>query len=228
MKNQHTRRGLTQEVVNDKKSVCPESFLLRPFHACRYKNKEETLFNNNRCVEDAEQQLLSIHLFDKKAFTLIELLVVVLILGILTAVVLPQYQKAVLKSRAAAQIVVLDAVYPALESCYLEKHDISKCAVAQLDVSANTDCPRLYSQSSCNLQTRTYPFDGEEIPVVQAFQGVPGSDDILFTKSKLGLQCVADASPERKEEVVEECKKMGFTQPCLNTFDLYPDRTLCK
>ncbi len=74
-----------------------------------------TLFNTRR-----DPQLQILERTPSFGFTLIELLVVVLIIGILSAIALPQYEKAVEKSRAAEAITILTYMHKQAEICKME------------------------------------------------------------------------------------------------------------
>lgn len=70
---------------------------------------------------------------NKAAFTLIELLVVVLIIGILTAVALPQYQKAVNKTKITRALFILRAIDTAQHVYYLA-NGVPATDFADLDI----------------------------------------------------------------------------------------------
>ena len=73
-----------------------------------------------------------------RAFTLIELLVVVLIIGILAAIALPQYQKAVEKSRTAEAQLILSSVSRAVDE-YLLANGFPKENVELMGSTTATD-----------------------------------------------------------------------------------------
>jgi type IV pilus assembly protein PilE len=97
---------------------------------------------------------------NKMAFTLIELLVVVLIIGILAAIALPQYQKAVLKSKASAVFPLLKAVKDAQERHMLATGSYAE-NFGQLDIQLSNDC----SENLCTLGNNVWRIGNGAITV---------------------------------------------------------------
>ena len=75
----------------------------------------------------------------KQGFTLIELLVVVLIIGILSSIALPQYQKSVAKARASEVLLTTKAILDA----------------GRIYVMANDDCPHSLSDLDIDIPSHT-------------------------------------------------------------------------
>ena len=71
-------------------------------------------------------------------FTLLEVLIVVLVIGILTAVAVPQYQKAVLKSRFSSLMPTTKAIRDGNEVYYMEHGEYAPAAKS-LDVSGQDE-----------------------------------------------------------------------------------------
>ena len=136
-----------------------------------------------------------------KGFTLIELLVVVLIIGILAAVALPQYEKAVIKSRMAQVLPYLKAVKNAEEVYYLANGEYTD---DMENLSVDGTCP---SGWTCYLmqegaQSVGAKYRGEdEMSVVASF--THRTDQPAWA----GITYCWTAGPQTKYDKV--CKSLG-------------------
>ncbi len=93
---------------------------------------------------------MNTNMFTKKGFTLIELLVVVLIIGILAAIAVPQYQKAILKADLHRGISLVESLYQAQQTYYLANGKFAS-NLNDLDISVPASCTGNGSKYTCDF-----------------------------------------------------------------------------
>ena len=149
-KNQRLTRKIPNQVWNDFLSkqqtaavFCPPCGESTARSGVRGLLSKETSFYNPPTALQATSPTRGA---GKSGFTLIELLVVVLIIGILAAVAVPQYQVAVAKSRLAAIKPLLSSFKSAQESFYLANGYYSG-AFSQLDIDHSCTSGNLPDES---------------------------------------------------------------------------------
>ena len=138
-------------------------------------------------------------------FTLIELLVVVLIIGILAAIAVPQYQKAVLKARASEALLQGKALLAA-EKAYVLSNGAMTEDLDALDVTfpANAGWTCYTSEWCAYLRLNSY--------------GIRYEVNTYFYRDQPSLWCVANVTFPLAEQI---CASQGEFHHTDNDVDYY-------
>ena len=162
--------------------------------------------NKNVVVKKAchSQEFLSgmTPLCNNRGFTLLEILVVVLIIGVFAAVAVPQYKRAVLKSRFHTVMPVAKAVADAQEVYYLTNNQY---ALSKDDL----DVPHIDSEST-EVKLSTAAEEDNYVYVAAKHKDLPNARYITYQqhspKFAGNIHCEAKAAADEENEEVWLCR----------------------
>ena len=165
---------------------------------------------------------------NKKAFTLIELLVVVLIIGILSAIALPQYQKAVAKARTAEARILLRRVTDAQEAYYLANNEyvndinelgevIPSDLIVSTKYTANSAKPNQYYFTCWDKRTCGAFAYSADLPV---FETMLQHDSNTFLRGRQACYAETVSGKAKNNIATEICKSIGtpYTEEGYSSF----------
>lgn len=143
-----------------------------------------------------------------KGFTLIELLAVVLIMGILTAIALPQYRRSVERARVAEVQPMLKALFDSRERVRVERQangEGTSVNISQLDIESKG------SANGKTLQTKNYWYDiSGQYAVAQLCAGVYAGAGFSYNGDVFGC-CQGAAAAEGGKS--NACTRLGIENP---------------
>ena len=213
MQNNNTRRGNTQQV-----QVGRNLFFTSPLEGEDVRRTDEGVLKRKLLFCTPSPRCLRTRPLPQGArkptngFTLIELLVVVLIIGILAAVAVPQYQKTVYKARTAEAVTMVKALANAEEVYYLANGDYTN-NISELDVDIpqgrewdpeqEHDPNKYYFICAAKQQCDAGNDDNENMPTIEY-------KFLHSTKNQGKLWCTAYG---KSAMALSICKSMGVEDP---------------